>query len=679
MSTPDRKQRIAVLGGGPSSIAAAFYLSDPGIADKYDITIYQYGWRLGGKGSNARNPEFGQRIEEHGLHQFLGFYDNAFRMLRSMWPEWKIASKTRFPTWESAFTTQKQITFMQECTDDAGAKHWEPWNMTPFAWPGQPGDPGPPTFDDFLPRLLGWLRDRHVEAGVHVTAPQAHIALFVAHQLSKIGHPTKRGPLLLGLVAKLVRWAFDEVCPHTLRADIDRLGILIRLGYAGAKGFMEDVLPYGVPGFDRINNTEFRQWLMKHGAAQDDVWTAPVKSLYDAAFAYNTGDATKPQQNAQLAAGVATHAALLMLCGVRGSFLWKMNAGMGDTVFSPMYDVLTARGVKFEFFSRVENLGLSADSKSIDRIEILKQVDLARQYEPFVWVKDLPCWPHEPKWEFIENGAAIKQELDAQRITLESWWCTKSWAKQPKLTLERGRDFDQVVLGISPAALKPITQELANANPAWRDMLENVPTIRTQAMQLWLTKTLAELGWSYGATVAVSYTEPFDSWGEMSHLLPAEDWAAGSGAPSSVEYFCGAMPDEPPDAPRSDTAFPHQMTELVKANAKKWLHENIGPLWKDAVLKGTNSLNFDELLDGFDAQYFRVNIDPSERYVLSVPGSMQYRLETDKSGFDNLFLAGDWIVTRINSGAFEAAIESGCRCSRAICGLPTTIYGVDGY
>ena len=46
-------------------------------------TVAQVGWRLGGKGASGRNPDRGQRIEEHGLHIWLGFYANAFRLLRA--------------------------------------------------------------------------------------------------------------------------------------------------------------------------------------------------------------------------------------------------------------------------------------------------------------------------------------------------------------------------------------------------------------------------------------------------------------------------------------------------------------------------------------------------------------------------------------------------------------------
>src|SRR5277367_1813043 len=77
------RQRIAVLGGGISALTTVYDLtSDPDWQNKYDITVYQLGWRIGGKGASSRNPDFENRIEEHGLHIWLGFYENAFRLMR---------------------------------------------------------------------------------------------------------------------------------------------------------------------------------------------------------------------------------------------------------------------------------------------------------------------------------------------------------------------------------------------------------------------------------------------------------------------------------------------------------------------------------------------------------------------------------------------------------------------
>ena len=67
MSEATKKTKVAVLGGGVSAMTAAFELTDTQeLRDKYDVTVYQMGWRLGGKGASGRNAEYGERIEEHG-------------------------------------------------------------------------------------------------------------------------------------------------------------------------------------------------------------------------------------------------------------------------------------------------------------------------------------------------------------------------------------------------------------------------------------------------------------------------------------------------------------------------------------------------------------------------------------------------------------------------------------
>ena len=62
-------QKIAVLGGGIGSLSAVFEITnDPNWKQNYDITVYQMGWRLGGKGTSGRNRSMHDRIEEHGIH-----------------------------------------------------------------------------------------------------------------------------------------------------------------------------------------------------------------------------------------------------------------------------------------------------------------------------------------------------------------------------------------------------------------------------------------------------------------------------------------------------------------------------------------------------------------------------------------------------------------------------------
>src|SRR5213595_157652 len=82
------KTRVAIIGGGPSALAAAFELTaTPELEARHEITIYQPGWRLGGKCASGRNQDRGSRIEEHGLHVWFGCYDNAFSIIRRCYAE----------------------------------------------------------------------------------------------------------------------------------------------------------------------------------------------------------------------------------------------------------------------------------------------------------------------------------------------------------------------------------------------------------------------------------------------------------------------------------------------------------------------------------------------------------------------------------------------------------------
>ena len=81
----------------------------------------------------------------------------------------------------------------------------------------------------------------------------------------------------------------------------------------------------------------------------------------------------------------------------------------------------------------------------------------------------------------------------------------------------------------------------------------------------------------------------------------------------------------------------------------------------------------------FDSQYWRANVDPSERYVMSVVDSSKYRLKTDETLFANLLITGDWIKTGVNAGCVEAAVMAGMQTSRVICGLPESISGENGF
>ena len=72
--------------------------------------------------------------------------------------------------------------------------------------------------------------------------------------------------------------------------------------------------------------------------------------------------------------------------------------------------------------------------------------------------------------------------------------------------------------------------------------------------------------------------------------------------------------------------------------------------------------------DRLRSQYWRANVDPSDRYVQSLPGTDHLRLRSDASGFHNMVLAGDWTDNGINAGCIEAAVLSGLKAANALLG-----------
>lgn len=287
----------------------------------------------------------------------------------------------------------------------------------------------------------------------------------------------------------------------------------------------------------------------------------------------------------------------------------------------------------------------------------------------------LPCWPSAPDFAQIVDG----DKIEKAKVDLESMW--SGWKSAGRQTLRLGRDFDLVVLGISLGGLPALTPELARRHRRWKDMLAKVQTVATQSMQFWFNEPLRKLGWPADSGLLTSYTEPIDTWSDMSFLLPQEDW--GKDGPKQISYFCSTFAPTEAAPPYGTNDFPARQLAAMQAAARPWIDRHLTQL-----LPGTEGAQgrFDCArlfapgargdAQRLAAQYFRVNVDPpSELYVQSVPGSTRYRLTADGSGIDNLFLAGDWVRTGLNAGCVEAATMAGLQTARAISGRDIPIVG----
>ena len=291
---------------------------------------------------------------------------------------------------------------------------------------------------------------------------------------------------------------------------------LVEIVTANLFGIMVDGLLTRPDGFGAINHLDYREWLLGHGIDPEALESPILRGMYDLVFGYEGGDPARPRFSAGLGLELATK----MLLGYSGALFWKMQAGMGEVIFAPLYEVLRDRGVEFRFFHRVDALRLADDGRSIAAIDLGLQAELADgvdAYDPLIRVKGLPCWPDAP----LDAQLRATDALDG--VDLESFWSPRR--DVGRRTLEAGKDFDAVVFAISLGMVPHVCGELLAASPAWRSMVENVGTVATQAFQLWLSEDEEALGWSGPPGVTVSgFVKPFDTWASMPHLLAAEDW-----------------------------------------------------------------------------------------------------------------------------------------------------------
>lgn len=716
MRTP-RPIEVAVVGGGCAAIAAAFELTRPEHQGRYHVTVYQSGWRLGGKGASGRGPA--GRIEEHGFHVWLGFYENAFRLLRECYEERNRDGRARrFADWREAFIPSPHIGLAERAPDGSWAAF-----MAQFpGGDGLPGDPltagNPYTVVGYLRRTATLLRTLLAACQVREAAPPpppdgAGQATAVVDVLDAIQRLLKFGALatmagiieaagLLEVVARRVgRYpestvlnlldAIDAGARRQLAAlaerddELRRLWEIIDIVLASMRGIIRDGLLTDPRGFDAIDDHDCRDWLRQHGASASSLDSTFVRGLHALAFAHIDGDFARPS----LAAGAALRGSLRMFFTYRGALFWKMQAGMGDVVFAPFYEVLQRRGVTFRFFHRVEKVRL-ADAATLAagerpyvaalEIDVQAEVKDGGEYQPLSDVQGLPCWPSQPDYSQLVDGDRLQRE----GWNFESFWDRRKVASK---TLRVVDDFDFVVLGVGIGAIPHLCPDILARDQRWRDMVTHVRTTATQAFQIWLREGIDDLGWRYPLASLSGFAQPFDTWADMTHLVGEERWPD---APRAIAYFCSVLPDPPTPPDPSDVDYPVRRAAEVQRDAVRFLERDIGHFWPNARRAG-GGFRWELLADpsgaaangtgeaAFATQFWKANVSPSDRYTLSLPGSARYRISPLDNTYDNLTIAGDWTSCGHNTGCVEAAVMSGRLAAHAIAQSPPleSIIGYD--
>ena len=764
------KRRVIVLGAGQAAMTAAFQLTHPQnpAAPGLDVSVYQLGWRLGGKGATGRNPDFAYRIEEHGLHNWFGFYDNSFRQIRDCYEELGRAPDAPLATWQQAFHPADEAIF----TENIGGQHlfWKIENPPNDEVPGSgglflplweyvlmaiealfeqfdPRAPGGPETEPETQRALDGAAELDVDTE-HGKTP-GHDLLGTAIELGKLGKDDgdtsqEKSDRIKSVLARVfgwgearidaldgdtilafrwltieilrtfMTWLWSRIGPNVLTdTEGRRLWILANFGFACIVGCLEkDVYS---KGFDVLDDDDVRPFLARYAIDDGGIMLGSplVRALYDSSFAYLDGDTTIPPGQSyppkeSFAMGTALLGMVRSAFTYKGAFGYRFAAGTADTTYAPMYLVMKKRGVAFHFFHRViEVVHDGADpAKPIAKVRIARQIEITPEqeakggYDPLFDVKGLPCWPSTPFWNQIEGGERLRQ----RGVNLE---CPpEGFVDAGEIVLERGKDFDDIVLGISIAALPYVCPGVIASSQKWKDATNRIKTVRTQGLQLWLSKPSSVMGFPFlGAPIASWHYDDASSlnvWGDLTELLPFEGWPVNP-YPLNLAYYTSPMADDPlppaatpPPVPGVAVLPPcfdcEAQAQKVRANAIRLLDQGAFIPWPNAShMDGEKRVfDWDLLVDlraqhyegeaRIDSQFYKANVALTERYVLSVPGSGKYRLQVhDDREFPNLYLAGDWTWCGLNVGAMESATMSGMLCSLALSGFPARpdITGVD--
>jgi len=649
------KKKIAILGGGVAALSCAYELSKTAdLRAAYEVTVYQMGWRLGGKLASGRDA-LGRNLE-HGLHVWFGCYENVFRLVRELYAGRTPPPNCPLKTWRDVAKPQRYTPL--------GVKLEDGWTYFPMIWLDRKGIPGDGklnrsqmadvevVLEMILLALQALAKDIAARGGALAIENATSSAseqgdlferlMFALTTLDSLSEQemARAEELFRGaetaafnfadfaemstLWAKSVLrnsagtydiadlYQLHEVTRDRLRRQIEQvppkgsngktnpmwvpLNIameLLDIGFAAFRGYHEDLLKPDKP-FEWIDDLDFRSWLVKHRGNPEIVANSTVtRVVYDTLFQYQDGDVHKPSYAAGTALGVISR----LVGTYKGAMMWDIQVGMGEGLIAPLYEQLLRNDVKFQFFRRVDEITLSGDGNNIEQIKLGVQAKTngGAPYKPTYVQENLTCWPSEPFWDQLDDG----EEMKKAKVNFESHWCSRPDAAEPRY-LCAGKDFDTVVLAIALGAFKPLNNErgmcdaLIKRGGPFADWVSNVGIVPSQSLQIWSNQLLKQLGWTSGKPAFVSGPEYLDIWADMSQILAFESWP-GYAKPCSLHYLTGTFATTLYKNPSTETGTPDKALAILRRKTLDWLDGSSALYFPKAVVNG--KFNYDVLSD----------------------------------------------------------------------------------
>ena len=434
----------------------------------------------------------------------------------------------------------------------------------------------------------------------------------------------------------------------------------------------------------------FWEWIAKHSTVPEGTFVTNgscwMQSAYDSSFAYEQGDTTSPRTAEKpllgrptMGTGTVLRGALRLGLGYKGAMAWKFQTGCGEALVAPLYEVLRRRGVKFEFFSKVEHLGVATTTARHRH----HPDSAAGRSRPSA--EGLPAAHRRQRCALLAGRAALGSDRQRRRGSRNG----------SRIGL------DSVAAASSPA---PFAAASISITCCWRSPSGRCRRFaanssrRARPGKPWWTRSRrcgrrrSAVGQSGsrkprldGSKRARGYRRRADGHvGRHGSVHRSRNVAGGRHSEGRLVLLLR-------DAGRSKPALvagrrlSGTQLDAVRETSINFLTISRHSSGRAHIHRtgSTGGCSSRQLARPVTRAAGRTVCARRHRRLGSLRAlparQRRHRLKPGESGFRNLTLAGDWTENTINAGCMEATVMSGLAASRAIAGYPERIVGEDDF
>ena len=606
---------VAILGGGMGALATAFELSEGDWTDRFErITVYQRGWRLGGKGASSRGPN--GRIEEHGLHVLLGYYDHTFDVMRRCYEaldRGRSDPSCPIRTWDDAVAPSNLVGVV-----DRHDGEWEPWVATFSPFAGRPGGgaegpagSSPLAVADLVVRSLRLLVD------FFASLPFPDVVREWLHRVQHLADASVRPHRGAGGVDDRRRPGRGTARPDP-PAQLGRSGSCNRPRRGPATGTSSVSCRPSSSRSGAGSATDCAAGPRRGAATSWWSWSPPTSSASwptacsrvprasgpsttSTTASGCSGTASTPRRSSHPSCGACTTSSSATRTAIRpgrasvpGSvWNWRPRCSSGTRArcsgrcrpaWARWSSPRSTRSCATAASSSASSTGSMRSGSPTTGARSPPSTWASRPswptgstaYDPLIRVKGLPCWPDAPLVAQLRGTEPLggrrprvvlvpaprrRSPHAARRARTSTSWCSPSpwaWCRTSAESSWRRR----------------------RPGGRWSTTWERSPPRRSSS-GCPRTRRRSVGPARSGATVS-GFVKPFDTWASMAHLLPAEDWPE-TDRPRTIAYFCSVL-----DTPAAGTARPTPSARHgpCERGRRRFLDRDVATLWPAAVEHG---------------------------------------------------------------------------------------------